>query len=202
VGLFVLEGTGSRSGNVQSRSLVSVGMRLYDDLHVLIERDEKAQEPFDGKLPERTPEHLGDIGLADAEKLGGCNLLKTTLPQDGVDFENKLSLNQVLFGIRYADIFERIAAPDLVVLPGHSFASIDPSPRRASDKVPDSERTVHTPTAPWASCFAAANHTHHRLIFSTHQPNQRINPDATLIIGDYNQNRHEFQFEARLTGGR
>jgi len=54
------------SRDVQRRWFFSVSVRLDDDLYVLIERNKKAEKPLDGKLAEVTTEHLGYIGLADA----------------------------------------------------------------------------------------------------------------------------------------
>ena len=53
---------------MQGWSVVSVTMRLYHDLHILIEGDEEAQKALNGKLPELTAQHLGYIGLADAKQ--------------------------------------------------------------------------------------------------------------------------------------
>jgi hypothetical protein len=43
---------------MQGRSVVSVPVRPYDDLHILIERHEKAQKTLDGKLPELPAQHF------------------------------------------------------------------------------------------------------------------------------------------------
>ena len=85
-------------------------MRLYYDLHILIERHEKTQKALNGKLPEFTAQHLRHIGLTDAEQICGLNLLQTPIFQDRVDLEYKLRLDQVLFRIGNADVFEHVAA--------------------------------------------------------------------------------------------
>lgn len=95
---------------MQSRSVISVAVWLYDDLDILVERYEKTQKALNGKLPEFTAQHLGYIGLANAEQLRGLNLFQAAIFHDRVDFEHKLGLDQVLFGIRHADIFEHISA--------------------------------------------------------------------------------------------
>jgi hypothetical protein len=46
------------------RRLVSIAVWLHDDLNILIERDQEAQQAFDRKLAELAAQHLGDIGLA------------------------------------------------------------------------------------------------------------------------------------------
>jgi hypothetical protein len=61
---------------------------LYDDLHVLVEGDQEAQKALDGKLAEVAAQHLGDIGLADAEQGGGLDLFEAALLDDRVDFED------------------------------------------------------------------------------------------------------------------
>jgi hypothetical protein len=99
---------------MQSWSVVSAPMRLDDDLDILIERHQKAQKALNGKLPEFASQHLGNVGLFDAEKVGSLNLLQAAIFHDRVDFENELRLDQVLFGIRHADVFEHIPAPGFV----------------------------------------------------------------------------------------
>jgi len=73
-------------------------VRLYDDLHVLIEGYEKAQKALHGELAEVAAQQLGDIGLADAEQGGGLNLFQAALFQDRIDLEDQLSFNKVFFG--------------------------------------------------------------------------------------------------------
>jgi hypothetical protein len=99
---------------MQSRGVASAPVRLHDDLNILIERNEEAQKALNRKLPEFAPQHLGDIGLFDPEKIGSLNLLQPAIFHDRVDLENELRLDQVFFGIRDADILEDIPAPDLL----------------------------------------------------------------------------------------
>ncbi len=96
-------------------------VRLHDDLHVLIQGDEKTQKAFHGKLPELTVQHLGYIGLADTEQIGSFCLFQTAFFHESVDLVYKLRLHQMLFRIRHADILEHIAIPGLVVLLLHGF---------------------------------------------------------------------------------
>jgi hypothetical protein len=73
---------------MQGRSVISVSVRLYDNLHILLERHEKAQEAFNGKLAELTAQHFGYIWLANAEQIGGLDLFQAAIFQDRVDFEH------------------------------------------------------------------------------------------------------------------
>ncbi len=52
---------------MQGWGVVPVSVWRYDDLNILIERHQKAQEAFNGELPELTAQHLGYIGLAGAK---------------------------------------------------------------------------------------------------------------------------------------
>lgn len=56
------------SKHMRRRSDVPVTMRSYDDFNILVERHEEAQKALDRKLPEVAAQHLGDIGLFDAEQ--------------------------------------------------------------------------------------------------------------------------------------
>ncbi len=67
------------SENLQGRGVVFVTVRLHDNLHVLVERHEKAQQAFHGKLPELTAQHLRNIGLADSEQAGGLYLFEAAI---------------------------------------------------------------------------------------------------------------------------
>jgi hypothetical protein len=61
---------------LQGRSVFPVTVRLYHDLHILIEGHQEAQKALNGKLPELTAQHLRDIGLADSEQLSGLDLFR------------------------------------------------------------------------------------------------------------------------------
>jgi hypothetical protein len=43
-------------------------VRLYDDLHILVQRHQEAQKTLNRKLPEIAAQHLRYIGLANSEK--------------------------------------------------------------------------------------------------------------------------------------
>src|ERR1700728_2327484 len=101
---------------MQCWSRTPTAVRLYDNLNVLIERNEETQQALYGKLPELPAQHLGDIGLPDAEKLGGLDLFEAALLQEGVDLEDQLRLDQMLRGIWYAKILEHVPASDFVFL--------------------------------------------------------------------------------------
>ena len=108
-------------------------MGLYDDLDILIEGYEEAQQALDGKLAEVSAEHLGNIRLGDSEQRGGFSLLQMVLFEDGIDFEDKLRLDEMLFGVRKSEIFEDVTATHLVSFPAHAsspFAIRSASRRR------------------------------------------------------------------------
>jgi hypothetical protein len=111
-------------GHVQRRGAVPVTVRAHDDFNVLIEFHQEPQQPFNRELPELAAQHLRDIGLADAEQRGGLGLFHAALFHDGVDLEDQLRLDQMIFRIRYADILEDIPAPDLIPFDAHGFSPI------------------------------------------------------------------------------
>jgi hypothetical protein len=113
---------------MQCWGIVSVPVRLYDDLHVLIERHEKTQKPFDGKLPKLPAQHLGYVVLANAKEIGRLDLFQVTIFHDSVDFEDQLRLDKVLLGIWNADIFEHIPASGFVPLLSHGSLSFACNP--------------------------------------------------------------------------
>ena len=104
--------------------VVSVPVRFYDDLHILIERHEKTQKPFHRELAKLPAQHLGYVGLADAKKIGRFDLLQATIFHDLVDLEDQLCLDKVLLGIRHADIFEHVPAAGFVSLFRHGSLSV------------------------------------------------------------------------------
>ena len=59
---------------MQGWRMFRITVRFYHDFNILIEGHEKAQQPLHGKLPELAAQHLGDIGLADAEQIGRLDL--------------------------------------------------------------------------------------------------------------------------------
>ena len=78
---------------MQRRSIAFASVRFYDDLHILIQRYQKAQQSLDGKLPELTTQHLRNIGLPNAQQAGGLNLLQPTAFHDRANFEDELRLD-------------------------------------------------------------------------------------------------------------
>lgn len=64
---------------MQRRSVVSVAMGLYDDLHVLIECHEETQKALHGELPELSTQHLEYVRLADAQQIGYHHLFQAPL---------------------------------------------------------------------------------------------------------------------------
>jgi hypothetical protein len=108
---------------MQRGSDVSAPVRLHHDLNILIERHQETQKALNRKLPEFTAQHLGDVGLFDAEKIGSLNLFQAASFHDRFDFKNELRLHQVPFGIRLADVFEHVPASAFVSPLPHSSCS-------------------------------------------------------------------------------
>jgi hypothetical protein len=106
---------------MQGRGVVSPTVWLDDNLHVVIEPNEKTQQALDGKLPELPTQHLRDIRLLDTEQLGGLSLFKSAAFHYAVNLEHKLSLDQMLFRMRNAEILEYVPASNLVSLFAHDF---------------------------------------------------------------------------------
>jgi len=101
------------SGDMQCRSFSPAAVRPDDDLDIMIESDQEPQKPFDRELPELAPKHLRDVRLRDTEQFPGLDLFQTTLPHDGIDLVHELRLDQVLLGIRHAQVLEDVPAPNL-----------------------------------------------------------------------------------------
>jgi len=104
---------------MQGRGVVPATVRLYNNLDILIQRHEEAQKTFDGKLTEFPAQHFRYIGLSNAEQIGGFLLFQTALFHERVNLEYQLCFDEVLFRIRYADVFEDIPASAFVRLLGH-----------------------------------------------------------------------------------
>ena len=49
-------------------------MWFHDNLDILIEPHQQAQQPFDGELAELAAQHLRHIGLADSKQFSGLNM--------------------------------------------------------------------------------------------------------------------------------
>ena len=65
-------------------------MRAHDDFNTQIESHQKAQQPFNRELAELAAQHLGYIGLADAEQRRRVGLFHVPLFHNGVDLINQL----------------------------------------------------------------------------------------------------------------
>jgi hypothetical protein len=99
---------------MQRRGVVPVAVRLYNDLNIPIQLDEKAQKPFNRELAELAAEHLGYVRLANTKQGSSVSLFHPLLFHDGVDFEHQLRLNQMLIRIWHSEILEAIPLPDFV----------------------------------------------------------------------------------------
>jgi hypothetical protein len=64
---------------MQGRRQLAVTRRFYHDFNVLIEGHEEAHQAVDGKRPEIAAQHFRDIGLLDAEQIGGLGLFQAAL---------------------------------------------------------------------------------------------------------------------------
>jgi hypothetical protein len=98
-------------------------MRFYQDFNILIERHKKTEKALHRKLPKLATQHLGDVGLADAEEVGGLDLFQAALSHERVDFENELRLDEVLVRIPQAEILEHVPATAFVSLLAHGSLS-------------------------------------------------------------------------------
>jgi hypothetical protein len=78
---------------LQGWGVVSVTVRLHDNLHILIERHEEAQKALNRKLPELAAQHLRYIGLTHSEQIGSLHLFQAAIFHDGVDLEYELRLD-------------------------------------------------------------------------------------------------------------
>jgi hypothetical protein len=94
---------------LQGSRFSSVVVRLDDDVHILIEGYEEAEQALDGELAEVATKHLGNIGLTDAEQGGGIDLLEAAMFQDVSDPDNQFGFDQVFLGVRQAKIVEHVA---------------------------------------------------------------------------------------------
>ena len=85
-----------------------VAVRLHNNLDILTEGNKETQQPFDGELPKFTAQHLGHIGLADAEQARGFDLFQAALFHNRVDLQHQLRFDEMLLGIGKAKVFEDI----------------------------------------------------------------------------------------------
>ena len=58
------------------RRIVPATVRLHDNLDILIERHQEAQQSLDGELAELAAQHIRHIGLADSEQISGFHLFE------------------------------------------------------------------------------------------------------------------------------
>src|SRR5271170_1473180 len=84
--------------------------RLHRNLHVLSERGEKLHQAADRELSGTVAHQRRDVGLPDAEDFAGLRLRQAALLDDLVDLQRQAGLEQLLLGIRQAEISEHVAA--------------------------------------------------------------------------------------------
>src|SRR6266567_1519268 len=104
---------------MQRRRVPVAAVRPYDDLDIMIERHQEPQQALHRKLPEFAAQHFGNVRLRDAEQLAGLDLFQLPILEDGVDFVDELRLDQMLLGVRQAEVFEDIAAAGFILLLSH-----------------------------------------------------------------------------------
>src|ERR1017187_2907443 len=112
------------SRHVQSRGAACAAVGLHNNLDILIESHQKMEQAFNRKLTELAAQHLRYIGLANAKQSSGFYLFQAPLFHDGVDLEDQLRLNEVLFRVRYPNVLKHIAASGFVSLLAHGFLSL------------------------------------------------------------------------------
>jgi hypothetical protein len=104
---------------MQGRRILRIPMRRDQDFNVLIESHEKTQEALYGKLPQLAAQHLGHVGLPDAEQIGCLDLFQATLSHERVDFADQLGLDEVLVCIPHAEVFAFVPMAAFLSFPGH-----------------------------------------------------------------------------------
>lgn len=114
----------ANSGDVQGRDVITATTWLYDNFYIVIQRDEKTEQPLDGELAELTSKHFGNIGLFDAEQDGGLGLFQAAAFQNPVDFEHELGLDQMFFRVRNTEVSEHISTSGFVSLLLHVLLSL------------------------------------------------------------------------------
>src|ERR1700746_1998754 len=84
--------------------------RSRGDFHVLTQSREKFHEESNGKVARAISHQQGDLRLPHAENFGYLNLCHAAVLQDRVDLQGKLGLEQLLFGIRKAQVCKDVSA--------------------------------------------------------------------------------------------
>jgi len=84
--------------------------RPHGDFHVLTQSREKFHEASNGKVARAISHQQRDLRLPRAENFGDLNLCHAAVLQDRVDLQGKLGLEQLLFGIREAQVCKDVSA--------------------------------------------------------------------------------------------
>jgi hypothetical protein len=84
--------------------------RPHGDFHVLTQGREKFHESSNGKVARAISHQQRDLRLPHAENFGDLNLCHAAVLQDRVDLQGKLGLEQLLFGIRKAQVCKDVSA--------------------------------------------------------------------------------------------
>ena len=63
-----------RSDHAHSRLALRARLAFNDDLNILVERIQKAQQPIGGKLSQSASQQFGYLRLIDAQKFGSLYL--------------------------------------------------------------------------------------------------------------------------------
>ena len=84
--------------------------RSHGDFHVLTQSREKFHEASNGKVARAISHQQRDLRLPHAENFGDLNLGHAAVLQDRVDLQGKVGLEQLLLGIRKAQVCKEVSA--------------------------------------------------------------------------------------------
>ena len=84
--------------------------RPHSDFHVLTQSREKFHEASNRKVARAIAHQQRYLRLPHAENFGDLNLCHAAVLQDRVDLQSKLGLEQLLFGIRKAQVRKDVSA--------------------------------------------------------------------------------------------
>jgi hypothetical protein len=89
-------------------------VRSGGDFHILIEHGEHAHQSFHGKALVVAPQNVREVGLLDADQLGGGDLRQLPGLDEPVKLHDQGGLELMFLGVGKAEVSKDIAASDLV----------------------------------------------------------------------------------------